>query len=92
MSKEILDLAETVMIDQRLILQIKSAKSALRMLAMTEMKPFTKEDWYAFSGCEDKEPMIGEIDGFTVVLDGPVLNIVHADDGYGGTLFKMKEM
>lgn len=65
---------------------------ALKMLATTAMRPFTKDDWYGFAGCETKEPMIGEHGEFIIVQDGLLLNIVHIDDGFGGTLFKMEAM
>lgn len=62
---------------------------ALKMLATTAMRPFTKEDWYGFAGCETKDPMIGETGEFIIVLDGTLLNIVHQDDDFGGTLFEL---
>lgn len=75
-------------------IQIKDPVEALRLLAHTVMRPFTKEDWYGFSGCETKDPMIGETpeDDFTIVLDGSTLNIIHNEDVYGGTMFELKGM
>lgn len=48
---------------------------ALRMLALTAMKPFSKADWMSFSGCETENPLIGEFDEFLIVLDGNALEI-----------------
>lgn len=65
---------------------------ALKMLATTAMRPFTKEDWYGFAGCETKDPMIGESGEFVIILDGNTLNIIHDEDDYGGEMFKMEAM
>ena len=71
-------------------IQIKDPVEALKMLAATTMRQFTREDWYGFSGCETKDPMIGEFGDFTIVLDSSTLNIIHGEDMYGGTLFELK--
>jgi hypothetical protein len=63
-----------------LVLQVTDAAEALRMLATTTMRPFTKDDWFGFAGCETKDPMIGEQGEFVIVLDGAMINIVHQDD------------
>lgn len=73
-------------------IQVRDADEALRMLATTTMRPFTQQDWYGYSGCETKDPMIGEHGDFTIILDGPTINIIHFEDGYGGTMFKLKEI
>jgi len=71
------------------VLQIEDPVEALKLLAHATMRPFTKDDWYSFNGCETKDPMIGEFGEWILVLDGATLNIIHVDDGYGGTLFEL---
>lgn len=80
--------------DLKPIIQVKDPVEAMRLLAHIVMRSFTKEDWYGFSGCETKDPMIGETpDGdFTIVLDGSTINIIHNEDVYGGTMFELKGM
>lgn len=82
---------EKIRIQDDLVTQINSPAEAIKLLAKAKMKPFTKKDWYAFSDCESPDPMIGEVNDFTIVLDGDFLNILHSEDGYGGTLFKLVE-
>jgi hypothetical protein len=79
----------TINDDDVATIQVLDAKEALRMLATTEMKPFTHGDWQAFAGCESKDPMIGNNGDFVIILDGDLLCVVHSDDNYGGTLFKL---
>jgi hypothetical protein len=45
-------------------------------------KPFDKDDWYGFAGCESKSPWIrqGDEDGPTIILDGTtVCSVILAD-------------
>lgn len=68
-------------------------KKALRLLARCTMRDFTKTDWYGFAGCETKDPMIGEVDEHTLILDGDVLLVLDKQDLEGGTegvTFKLK--
>lgn len=81
---------ETIIIQDDNVIQVLDPVEALQMLATANMRPFTKDDWLGFAGCETKDPMIGEFESFTIVLDGDLVNIVHGDDGYGGTLFQLK--
>lgn len=48
---------------------------ALQLLARCSMRPFEKGDWMAYAGCESRDPMIGSIDGHTLVLDARLLCI-----------------
>jgi hypothetical protein len=64
----------------------------LTIIARTEFKPFTKADWYTFSGCESDNPYIGYYNDFTIVIDGHLINIVHSEDEYGGELFGMTQL
>lgn len=70
-------------------IQVRDPVEALRMLSTTTMEPFTAQDWSAFAGCESKNPMIGTSGDFVLILDGDILCVVHGDDNYGGTLFKL---
>lgn len=69
-----------------------SAVEAFRLMALTEFKPFTERDWEAFLGCESETPFIGYNGDYTLVLDGETLNIIHAEDLYGGQLFSLAEI
>ena len=61
-------------------------------LAETEFKPFIKADWDAFAGCESENPFIGYYGEFTIVIDGDMINIVHAEDIYGGQMYTLKQL
>lgn len=60
---------------------------ARQLLCDTKMRPFTKEDWMAFAGCESEDPQIGVNGDFTLVMDGSTLLIVHKDDEGGGEIY-----
>lgn len=70
--------------------QVTDPAEALRLLAIANMRPFSKEDWFGFAGCETKDPMIGVVEEFVIVLDGATLCIVHGEDSFGGTGFQLK--
>lgn len=63
---------------------------ALRLLARATMRDFNSNDWLAFAGCETTTPLIGELDDYSIVLDGDVLNIAHKSDNCGGQIFNLK--
>lgn len=69
-----------------------SAVEVFRLMALTEFKPFTESDWEAFLGCESENPFIGHNGDYTLVLDGETLNVIHAEDMYGGQLFSLTEI
>lgn len=55
-------------------------------------RSFTKEDWYAFAGCESDDPQIAEHPnpgdgyGLEIVVDGSSLCILRSnEDGHGHT-------
>ena len=64
--------------------------SVLKLLINGGMKPFTNDDWLAFQGCETKDPRIGHIGDFTIVLDGDHINVVHIKSDDCGTFFQLK--
>ena len=80
---------ESIKLGKDTVLQVNDSSEALKMLAGATMRPFTQCDWYGFAGCETKDPMIGESGEFVIVLDGTLLNVVHQDDDFGGTLFEL---
>lgn len=69
-----------------------SAVEALRLVASTQLKPFTDSDWDAFLGCESENPLIGYNGDYTIVIDGETVNIIHAEDLYGGQMFSLAEI
>ena len=63
------------------------------IIAQTEFKPFDEFDWMAFAGCESKNPLIGYYnENFSIVIDGDMVNIVHAEDIYGGQMYCLKQL
>jgi len=49
-------------------------------------RPFTKEDWFAFSGCEHPDPLIHDVPGSdisvtsTVIIDGDIISVFWFDE------------
>lgn len=66
-----------------------SAAELLPIMAQTKFDSFTEGDWYAFAGCETKNPLIGYYNEFTIVIDGNKINMVHSEDEYGGELYEL---
>ena len=69
-----------------------SMTEALALIAKTQFSPFTEADWFAFAGCESDDPVIGYNGDFAIVVDGDTVNIIHAEDEYGGQLFCLSEL
>lgn len=40
-----------------------------------ELRPFDKEDWFTYAGCESENPMIAYCKDFTLVLDGEFVEV-----------------
>lgn len=51
---------------------------------MKTLRPFTKQDWAAFAGCESAFPWIAELDeeGTVLILDGTTLQMVADRDEF----------
>ena len=73
-------------------MEYPSIAQIFKMMALTEFKPFTEDDWASFSGCKSAYPMIGYNGEFTLVLDGETLNVIDADDDYGGAFYTLTEI
>jgi hypothetical protein len=60
-------------------------KISRQLIESLEFRPFTKQDWYGFQGCESPVPMIAENDdeGILVIIDGDYCEL-YAADGDGG--------
>lgn len=52
---------------------------AMKLVALTVLKPFTSSDYDAFSGVESDNPLIGENGDKVVVVDGSHVSIVDAE-------------
>lgn len=50
-------------------------EEALRMLALTQMRPFNSFDFHSYNGVITKFPLIGEYNNFELILDGAELEI-----------------
>ena len=55
------------------------AFEAMKLIATTEFRSFTKSDWEAFSGCQNENPMIGENGRWTIVIDGNEVTFCYED-------------
>lgn len=63
----------------------------MSIIARATFRPFTKLDWYSFSGCESANPLIFESDEYTIVIDGNNINMVYHEDEYGGMGYSLQE-
>lgn len=63
---------------------MKMTKISRELLSSLNFRPFTKNDYYGFSGVESPVPMIAENEdeGICVVIDGNVAEL-YAFDGCG---------
>lgn len=68
-----------------------SATEAFRLMARAQFREFNKGDFYAYAGVETRNPMIADLDGYVLVLDGDVLNVIHELDSFGGQLFRLRD-
>ena len=68
-----------------------TATQVFGLMARAVFRPFNDYDWEGFLGCESETPHIAFVDDYTLVLDGDTLNVVHAEDVYGGQLFNLTE-
>ena len=68
-----------------------STAELMVLIAKSEFRPFTQGDWYAFAGCESKNPFICETDEYCIVIDGNNVNMVYHEDMYGGELYSLQE-
>lgn len=66
-----------------------NAAELLQIIAKTQFKPFDRDDWYAFAGYESENPLIGYYEEFTIVIDGDQINVIHAQDQFGGELYNL---
>ena len=56
---------------------------ALKLMATATFHPFTDLDWSSWSGCESESPMIAELDGVTIIIDGDCVTFNAYNDGSG---------
>ena len=54
-------------------------KISRRLLASLAFRPFTKTDYYGFSGVESPVPMIAETDKICVIIDGNYAELYEFD-------------
>lgn len=73
-------------------MEYPSAAEIFKMLVLTVFEPFTERDWEAFQGCKSANPRIGYNGNFTLILDGETLNVIDADDDYGGAFYTLTEI
>lgn len=56
-----------------------------------QLRPFTKEDWWGFAGCESDSPEIAYTDAGVFVLDGDMINVnlerLEDEDGDTADIF-----
>jgi len=73
------------MIDKEMKMTLSQA---LALIATADFKPFTQNDWYAFSGCESADPKIAydEVAKMAIIMDGEVIEFIDDDDESIATL------
>ena len=52
-----------------------TAAEAFLIIARTQFRPFTEADYFGFQGIESETPMLGEFEGWSVVIDGPIAQL-----------------
>lgn len=62
---------------------MKPTKITRELLTSLTFRPFTKQDWYGFQGCESPIPMIAEAEDFLVIIDGDYAELYVHDDEFG---------
>ena len=62
---------------------MKPTKITRELLAGLTFRPFTKQDWYGFQGCESPVPFIAEEEDFLVILDGDYAELYVHDYEFG---------
>jgi hypothetical protein len=70
-------------------IQYPTTAEMLSIIATTKFDQFCEADWEAWSGCDSKNPLIGYHEELSICIDGDVINVVHADDEYGGVLYHL---
>jgi hypothetical protein len=68
-----------------------TATELFALIAKTQFAPFTEADWDVFAGCQSETPFIGYNGDFTIVIDDETVNVIHAEDEFGGQLFCLRE-
>ena len=57
----------------------------LKLIAENTFRPFTKNDWYGFAGCETENPLICDTHpDYVIVIDGNVVSMVPARENLDG--------
>lgn len=51
-------------------------------MTQIELRPFDKEDWFTFAGCESEDPMIAYCRDFVFILDGEHTEIYREASSY----------
>jgi hypothetical protein len=46
-----------------------------------KFKPFSKNDYMAYSGVESEDPMIGIYNDIIYILDGSILQLIYEEEG-----------
>jgi hypothetical protein len=54
-------------------------KISRRLLSSLTFRPFTKTDYYGFSGVSSPVPLIAETDSICVIIDGDVAELYQFD-------------
>lgn len=61
---------------------------AVHLVARTELRGFTRNDWMAFAECETSNPQIGKVDDWIVIVDGDTISLMSAEDDTRDFTFK----
>lgn len=63
---------------------------ALKAIAKSEFRPFSKNDWDSYSGCKSAEPLISEFEEFVIVIDND--EVYFEDEAGDYILFSLEEL
>lgn len=74
----------------------------MKIIGQTEFRPFTRQDWMGYQGCESAEPMIGTYKTYhpetgairtgVIILDGAAVGITDDDDSGGGRSYCLEAL
>ena len=65
---------------------------AFALIARSQFRPFTQDDWDCWAGCDSAEPMIAYTDEFTLIIDGDVLQVYTPDDTFWQISLNVEEI
>lgn len=72
-------------------MQLTPAQALMVLAKTTTIRPFSTDDWCAYSGCTSPEPMIGEYGNYVIIIDGDCLSIIDEYNNSDEVYFTLGE-